>query len=85
MLAGIWQLSYSGGNFLGPLVSGVLVEFLGFRATSTVFFALYAAAAVLYPLLEWLLLLLDANAAAGNRDKKKYAAVVMDLVRSNDA
>ena len=43
---GLWQLSYSGGNFVGPSVAGVLVEEWGYRGLASVFFVLYGVVAL---------------------------------------
>ena len=37
----MWASSFYFGNFLGPTVAGILVDSIGFRRTSMVFFSLY--------------------------------------------
>ena len=36
-LTGLWSTSFYLGNFLGPTISGVLVDYFGFPTTATVF------------------------------------------------
>jgi MFS family permease len=44
---GIWLSAFSLGNFVGPTIAGVLVQTQGFRATTMVFFVLYAVMIVI--------------------------------------
>lgn len=43
--AGIWLSAFALGNFVGPTVAGLAVDVIGFRRTTIIFFALYAAMA----------------------------------------
>ena len=38
---GMWSSSFFLGNFVGPTVSGILVDYYGFRMTTLVFFVVY--------------------------------------------
>ena len=38
---GLWAASFNFGNFVGPTASGFLVEALGFRTSTMIFFVLY--------------------------------------------
>ena len=38
---GMWTISFNLGNFVGPTVSGFLVEDIGFPNTTMVFVAMY--------------------------------------------
>ena len=38
---GLWAASFNLGNFVGPTASGFLVEALGFRSSTMIFFVLY--------------------------------------------
>jgi MFS family permease len=40
MIAGMWSASFYLGNFLGPTVSGFLVEAYGFRNSTVLFFSI---------------------------------------------
>jgi MFS family permease len=40
MIAGMWSTSFYLGNFLGPTVSGFLVEAYGFRNSTVLFFSI---------------------------------------------
>jgi MFS family permease len=40
MFAGMWSTSFYLGNFLGPTVSGFLVEAYGFRNSTVLFFSI---------------------------------------------
>ena len=37
VIAGIWHSSFALGNFIGPTLGGFLVDYIGFRNTTTVF------------------------------------------------
>jgi hypothetical protein len=37
----MWSSSFFLGNFVGPTLSGILVESYGFRTTTLVFFSIY--------------------------------------------
>lgn len=39
--SGLWLSVFSLGNFVGPTISGVLVQVKGFRFTTLIFFVLY--------------------------------------------
>jgi len=41
MISGLWLSMFSLGNFVGPTVSGAVVQVMGFRFTTLVFFVLY--------------------------------------------
>jgi len=43
MISGIWLSAFALGNFVGPTVAGLAVDVIGFRDTTIIFFALYAA------------------------------------------
>lgn len=45
MISGIWLSAFALGNFVGPTVAGLAVDVIGFRRTTIIFFALYAAMA----------------------------------------
>ena len=37
----MWSSSFYFGNFIGPTVAGIMVDSLGFRKTTLLFFSLY--------------------------------------------
>ena len=37
----MWSSSFYFGNFVGPTVAGIVVESIGFRSTTLLFFSLY--------------------------------------------
>ena len=47
IFTGIWLSAFALGNFVGPTVAGLLVNEIGFRRTTFIFFVLYVAMAVL--------------------------------------
>ena len=47
MISGIWLSAFALGNFVGPTVAGLAVEVIGFRRTTIIFFAIYAAMAAI--------------------------------------
>ena len=41
LVLGVWLSAFSLGNFLGPTIAGLLVDYMGFIATTLVFAGLY--------------------------------------------
>ncbi len=52
MYLGIWQFSFSSGNFVGPTVAGFTVAEWGFRSTASLLFVLYCAMVMINPTMD---------------------------------